>query len=361
MFGLFRKKRKPQNTKSARKVDAAAQNNLGNIYYSGQGVRQDYAQAIGWYREAAAQGHAEAQHNLGIMYEHGRGVRPDHAQAADWYRKASEQGYAIAQNNLGAMYYSGQGVRKDYAQAVDWTRRAAVQGVASAQFGLGRMYHNGQGVSLDHTQAADWYRKAAEQGFSDAQFALGLISQNDQAQKQIDDALKQMGASVVLITQSGKIVMVSDNLRNRPRDWLGGQVIEVMIKHPDLDPYFIYYENEDYYFRMTSKGSRLSISDFQKDQGAAKYRGNVSQTLCAYLILYLIRGEGKAIHHPRISFSHNRTHTNVIAYIEKLSNWYPVQHSSEEPESATVRKIAQVNRGELDITDIIAVHEPSPA
>lgn len=186
-------------------------------------------------------------------------------------------------------------------------------------------------------------------------------SQADQAQKQIEDALKQMGASVLLITQSGKIVMVSDSLRNRPRDWLGGQALEVMISHPSLDPYFIYYENEDYYLRMASNGSRVSIADFQKVQDAGTYRNTVSQTLCMYLILYLIRTQGKDIRHPQMSFSHNRIHTNVIAYVEKLGNWYPIQHGSEESDSATERKVDQVNRGAADITDVIAVHEPSPA
>ncbi len=186
-------------------------------------------------------------------------------------------------------------------------------------------------------------------------------SQADQAQKQIDDALTQMGASVLLITQSGKIVMVSDSLRSRPRNWLGGQVIEVMVSHPSLDPYFIYYENEDYYLKMASNGSQGSIADFQKFQDAGAYRNGVSQALCMYLILYLIRTQGKDIRHPQMSFSHNHIHTNVIAYVDKLSNWYPIQHSSEESDSATEHKVAQVNRGTAHITDVIAVHEVSPA
>lgn len=186
-------------------------------------------------------------------------------------------------------------------------------------------------------------------------------SQADQAQRQVDDALAQVGASVLLITQPGKIVMISDSLRSRPRGWLGGQVMEVMVTGPNFDPYFIYYENEEYYLKMASNGSQISVADFQKARDAGAYRNNVSQSLCMYLILHLIKMQGKDIRHPQISFSHNRIHTNVIAYIEKLNNWYPIQHSSEEPDSATEYKVAQVNRGSVDITDVIAVHEPSPA
>ena len=92
---------------------AKAQFNLGLMYYNGQGVRQDYTQAVQWYRKAAEQGDAEAQYNLGVMYYDGQGVRKDYVEAVKWYRKAAEQGYAKAQYNLGVAYEKGKGVRQD--------------------------------------------------------------------------------------------------------------------------------------------------------------------------------------------------------------------------------------------------------
>ena len=74
------------------------------MYLHGQGVRQDYAQAVKWYRKAAEQGFAEAQYNLGVRYDQGQGVPQDYAEAVKWYRKAAEQGDAEAQLNLGVMY-----------------------------------------------------------------------------------------------------------------------------------------------------------------------------------------------------------------------------------------------------------------
>ena len=68
--------------------------------------------------QAAEQGFAAAQYNLGVMYDNGQGVRQDDAQAVQWYRKAAEQGHAKAQYNLGVAYINGQGVRQDDAQAV---------------------------------------------------------------------------------------------------------------------------------------------------------------------------------------------------------------------------------------------------
>ena len=76
----------------AEQGNAQAQFNLGVMYANGQGVRQDYAQAVQWYRRAAEQGHAQAQNNLGVMYEQGQGVRQDSALAQEWYGKACDSG-----------------------------------------------------------------------------------------------------------------------------------------------------------------------------------------------------------------------------------------------------------------------------
>jgi TPR repeat protein len=46
------------------------------MYANGQGVAQDYKEAVNWYRKAAEQGDERAQYNLGVMYAIGQGVAP---------------------------------------------------------------------------------------------------------------------------------------------------------------------------------------------------------------------------------------------------------------------------------------------
>ena len=58
----------------AEQGDAPAQFMLGRMYANGDGVPQDAAEAVRWYRLAAEQGLAEAQFNLGVMYANGQGV-----------------------------------------------------------------------------------------------------------------------------------------------------------------------------------------------------------------------------------------------------------------------------------------------
>ena len=150
-----------------------AQYALGNIYYNGNGVPQDYAEAVAWYRKAPEQGDMKAQHNLGNMYYYGKGVPQDYAEAVKWYRKSAEQGDSYAQNNLGNMYYNGEGLQQNYSEAMRWYLKAAAQGEKYAQHILGVMYANAYGVQQDYAEAMKWYRKSAEQGFAPAQSNLG--------------------------------------------------------------------------------------------------------------------------------------------------------------------------------------------
>jgi uncharacterized protein len=119
----------------AEQGDAAAQFNLGLIYYKGQGVPQDYVAAAVWLRKAADQGVAAAQWSIGSMYANGRGVRQDYAAAVSWYRKAADKGDANAQANLGGMYAEGHGVPQDYVLAHMWLNLAAAKGNKSGEIG----------------------------------------------------------------------------------------------------------------------------------------------------------------------------------------------------------------------------------
>ena len=55
-------------------------------------ARGDYAKALRLIRPLANDGDAAAQFNLGLMYFTGHGVQQDNAAAALWFRKAAEQG-----------------------------------------------------------------------------------------------------------------------------------------------------------------------------------------------------------------------------------------------------------------------------
>lgn len=101
------------------------------VYFNGRGVTQDDAEAVKWFRLAAAQGNADAQSNLGTMYGNGQGVAQDYAEVVKWFRLAAAQGNAAAQNNLGVMYRDGQGVKQDYVRAHMWFNLGGASGDVS--------------------------------------------------------------------------------------------------------------------------------------------------------------------------------------------------------------------------------------
>lgn len=112
----------------AEQGDVNAQWVLGFMYLNGEGIPQNYKQAVYWLTKAAEQGFPLAQFNLGFMYDNGKGVPQDHKKALDWYKKAALQGLAEAQTNLGVMYAADQSALHDYAIAYSWFNLAALQG-----------------------------------------------------------------------------------------------------------------------------------------------------------------------------------------------------------------------------------------
>ncbi len=69
------------------------------------------------YRKAAERGDATAQYFLGEAYYEGDGVSQNYTQAVKWWRKAAEQGSGAAQYRLGCAYANGEGAPQDYVYA----------------------------------------------------------------------------------------------------------------------------------------------------------------------------------------------------------------------------------------------------
>jgi len=92
---------------------------------------------VKWYRLAAGQGHTDALLNLGMIYErgYGQGIPQDYREAVKWYRLAAEMGSAGAQANLGMMYIRGFGVSRNLIRAHMWLDLASSKGIGLAQQG----------------------------------------------------------------------------------------------------------------------------------------------------------------------------------------------------------------------------------
>ena len=83
------------------------------------------ADSVDLLKNRAAQGEAEAQSALGFKYVTGEGVPQDYTEALKWYRLAATQGQAAAQFNVGFLYSQGNGVPQDDVEAYKWFTLAA--------------------------------------------------------------------------------------------------------------------------------------------------------------------------------------------------------------------------------------------
>lgn len=75
---------------NATKGDVFAQYELGEYYFTGNGVTRSYDDAFIWFEKAAKRGHKKAMERLGDCYYNGYGVRQNYSKAEKWYKKASK-------------------------------------------------------------------------------------------------------------------------------------------------------------------------------------------------------------------------------------------------------------------------------
>jgi len=98
---------------------------------------------------------AAAFHNLGDCYYYGNGIQQDYAKAFDCFIKASNLNDYNAVYRVGEMYYSGKYVQQDYKKAFEYLDKAASRNVARALYMIGMEYYKGGYYTKDWKQAAN--------------------------------------------------------------------------------------------------------------------------------------------------------------------------------------------------------------
>ena len=132
---------------------------------------------MNWYRKAAEQGDARAQINIGIMYTSGQGVKQDYAEATAWYEKASARSRQVLAQQPGDSQaktdlhdaLTSLSWQYLFAQQFDKAKAAAEEGYAldnSSILVLGNLAH--AEMFLGHSEAAQaLYQKYMGQKIDD--------------------------------------------------------------------------------------------------------------------------------------------------------------------------------------------------
>lgn len=102
----------------ASKGDVEAQLELSDRYED----EENYVESYRYARMAADQGSSDGCFFVGLSYFYGDGVEQNYEEAVKWYKKAAEldESDAMTCSVLGECYYGGFGVAKDLTQAKYW-------------------------------------------------------------------------------------------------------------------------------------------------------------------------------------------------------------------------------------------------
>src|SRR5438270_5655094 len=152
--------------KAAKQGHGTAKQNLLLQHIGGQAKIYRPATVFSKLKDRAESGDRDAQNNLGLCFQFGYGTKQDYSQAMIWFRHSADSGVATAQFNVGGLYFEGNGVEKDLNIAIEWYTKAAEQREELALIQLGHIYQKGLGIDIDLKRAFLLYLIAYKQGSS---------------------------------------------------------------------------------------------------------------------------------------------------------------------------------------------------
>lgn len=142
----------------AHQGDAQAQSILGNCYYNGNcGLKQNYAEAIKWFKLA------ENNRMLGQCYFYGHGVEQSYEEAIKFFVAADDK------DMLGECYLHGLGVARNVEKTIELWESACEERCRyyDLMYKLGHLYGDGIEMDPDYEKAYTWWSKLAENDSGD--------------------------------------------------------------------------------------------------------------------------------------------------------------------------------------------------
>lgn len=160
---------------AAAEGNAGAMYNIGTLYYSGEGVKQDYQAALDWFLRGAEGGSESAmRYAARLSYFDYEGLEKDYEQAAKWFGALAEKDDADAMHWLGEIYeYYLEDVAAHDAIAREWYERGASLGNSGCMYHMGKLYVEGKSVEKSEATAFVWYERAAQHGSRNAMREAG--------------------------------------------------------------------------------------------------------------------------------------------------------------------------------------------
>ncbi|MBR4902569.1 MAG: SEL1-like repeat protein [Victivallales bacterium] len=153
---------------------------LGVFNDFGYYIQVNHEKACKYYEMAASLGDTLALYNLGIHYRDGIGVIQDFSKSFDYLYEGAEKGNPSAQCEIGICYLEGRGTMKNIQAAIKWLTKATEKSSNDiAQCILGKLYLNGEGVPKDIKKAKEFLNTAKQYGNEEAKRILRELNDSE--------------------------------------------------------------------------------------------------------------------------------------------------------------------------------------
>jgi TPR repeat protein len=164
-------------TEGAKAGNTKCLNSLGLAYERGELLPKNNAEALKYYKLAAAKKHQYALWNLGRIYENGKpDVEKNIKEAIRFYTLGAKAGNIKSQSRLGFIYLKGEIVPKDIALSVKFYTQAANKNHATSLFNLGVIYGSEDfqelGIKKDANKAMGYFKRSLKAGYKPAEEAI---------------------------------------------------------------------------------------------------------------------------------------------------------------------------------------------
>ena len=151
---------------------------IASTYRKGSfSVPQDYAEAVAWYRVAAARGHLDAQRYLISMAYFQQWTPAPGELPSDWLLNTKDM--LIARILLGERIAAGDEALAQDPESINWLLDAANDGNAAAQACIGINLAEGEHFLIPQETATNYVLAAARQGNEKAQAQIVELAQRN--------------------------------------------------------------------------------------------------------------------------------------------------------------------------------------
>lgn len=144
------------------KITQDVKEKIGNCYFDGIGVNQNYQKAFEWYQKAAKEGNWSCQKKMNECHFQMTGQKVYYDDALKhMVQEYHDSSFGFSAYYIGEYYYNGDGVPQNYEESVKWFKRAASKNDDQALIKLGDCYFKGIGTQTDYQKAIECYEKVS--------------------------------------------------------------------------------------------------------------------------------------------------------------------------------------------------------